>query len=139
MKSAPPKSKKKPAPEKDPVRAQQEALDAEDDAIENVEDSEAKGTEEIVDLNEEDEEKQEEEKKKEDEITDDEVLKLRATVIKLNRQLEKPDKSKQKTIPIESEEKEPSIQPASRQIKKRVRSEVLDSEDELRRKTEEKK
>ena len=83
--------------------------------------------------------KRKKKEKKKNEITNDEILKLRATMIKLNRQFEKFDKSKQKIILIEFEKKEFFIQSVSRQVKKRIKSEILDSENELRKKTEKKK
>ena len=135
------KSKKKFALEKNSVRTQQEALNAKNDAIENVENSETKRTEKIVDLNEKNEKKKKKKKqKKKNEISDVEISKLRTTMIKFNRQLNKKiDKSKQKIIFIDFEKKEFSTQFAFRQIKKRVILEVLNNENELRKKMKKKK
>ena len=63
---------------------------------------------------------------------------------KFQRQLDKKfdkkfDKSKQKVIFIDFENKEFFIQSVSRQIKKRAKSEILNSENELRKKMKKKK
>ena len=141
------KSKKKFVFEKNSVRTHQKALNAKNDAIENVENNETRETENIVDSNEKEKKKEKKKKKKKkekNEISKNEISKLLTTMNKLQRQLDKKfdkkfDKSKQKIIFIDFEKKEFSIQFVFRQIKKRIKSKVLNSENELRKKMKKKK
>ena len=61
-------------------------------------------------------------------------------MIKLNRQFDKKiDKNKQKIIFIDFEKKKFFIQFVFRQIKKRIKSKILNNENELRKKMKKKK